>query len=163
MSPDARLDHLLGGRPADLVAAIRASRMVFRVAYLLESRIDEELVPFGIDMREYLALVLIAGDTGEPLRPSDLSFTLGATRTQITRLLDGLERKGLVRRLPHQEDRRSLQLAHTDTGRDLLRRAVPPVHAAYRAGWSRVGMDDTRRALDLLRKVYDTLAPEDAR
>jgi MarR family transcriptional repressor of emrRAB len=163
MGFESRLDRLLAGRPADLVAAVTASRMVFRVAWLLETRIDEALAPHGLTMREYLALVLIADDAVEPLRPSDLSVTLDATRTQVTRLLDGLERKKLVRRLPHVEDRRSLQLAHTEEGRALLRRAAPAVHAAYRAAWRGAGLDDTRQALAVLRQVHDALLPEDAR
>jgi MarR family transcriptional repressor of emrRAB len=163
MGFESRLDRLLAGRPADLVAAVAASRMVFRVAWLLESRIDEALAPHGLTMREYLALVLIADDAVEPLRPSDLSATLDATRTQITRLLDGLEQRGLVERQPHEEDRRSLKLAHTEMGRDLLRRAAPAVHEAYREGWRGAGIDDTRRTLAVLRKVYDALLPEHPR
>jgi MarR family transcriptional repressor of emrRAB len=163
MGFESRLDRLLAGRPADLAAAVTASRMVFRVAHLLEARIDATLAPLGVTMREYLALVLIADDAVEPLRPSDLSATLDATRTQVTRLLDGLERKGLVKRLPHVEDRRSLQLAHTDAGRELLRRAAPSVHAAYRTGWGVAGLEDTRKALAVLRQVHDALVPEDGR
>jgi MarR family transcriptional repressor of emrRAB len=158
----SRLDRLLAGRPPDLVAAVAASRMVFRVAHLLEARIDAALAPVDLEMREYLALVLIADEANEPLRPSDLSATLDATRPQITRLLDGLERKGLARRVPHVEDRRSLKLALTAAGRDRLRRAAPAVHDAYRAGWKAAGLEDTRRALALLHTVHDALAPEDA-
>ena len=159
MSFESRLDRLLAGKPEELADAVRASRLVFRVAHLLQSRIDAALAPLGIDMREYLALVLIADDAIEPLRPSDLSTTLDATRTQITRLLDGLEKKGLAQRLPGSGDRRSFHLAQTDAARELLRRAAPAVHAAYESGWAAVGTEGTARALQVLKRLHKDLAP----
>lgn len=160
MTKTSRLDRLLAGRPAELANAIAASRMLFRVAYLLQAHIDDALAPFGIDMREYLALVLIADDAVEPLRPSDLSTTLDATRTQVTRLLDGLEKKGLAKRLPDSSgDRRSLHLAQTDAGRDLLKQVAPTVHAAYQSGWGPVGTEGTASALRALRLMHRDLAP----
>ena len=161
MSFDSRLDRLLDGRPADLVAAVTASRMVFRVAHLLEKRIDEALQPFGIGMRDYLALNLIADNAVEPLRPSDLGATLDATRTQITRLLDGLEAKGLARRLAGAADRRSLHLALTPAGKTLVRRAAAAVHPVYAAAWNEAGPTHTARALASLRSVHAALAKPD--
>ena len=162
MTQPSRLDRLLAGRPPELANAIAASRMLFRVAHLLEAHINAALHPFGIDMREYLALVLIADHAVEPLRPSDLGTTLDATRTQITRLLDGLEKKGLAQRLPGSGDRRSFHLAQTDAARDLLRRAGPTVHAAYQSGWASVGTDGTARALQVLKRLHKDLSPPDA-
>jgi len=157
----SRLHRVTAGHPPELATAIAASRMVFRVAHLLEARIDEALRPFDISMREYLALFLIADDAVEPLRPSDLSATLDATRTQVTRLLDGLEKKGLARRRPSAEDRRSLQLTLTRPGQSLLKRAARMVHPAYEACWKDVGADGARQALDSLRKVHAALQPGD--
>ncbi|WPB58585.1 MarR family winged helix-turn-helix transcriptional regulator [Xylophilus sp. GOD-11R] len=162
MTSPSRLDRLLADRPAELADAIAASRMVFRVAHLLEARVDAALAPFELSMREYLALVLIADDAVEPLRPSDLSTTLDATRVQVTRLLDGLERKALVQRSPAKEDRRALQLALTKAGSRRLKEIAPAVHAAYQEGWSAVGPKATATALKVLRTVHAGLLPEEA-
>ena len=161
MTQPSRLDRLLAGRPPELANAIAASRMLFRVAHLLEAHIDAALEPFGIDMREYLALVLIADDAVEPLRPSDLGTTLDATRTQITRLLDGLEKKGLAQRLPGSSDRRSLHLAQTEAARELLGRAAPALHGAHKSWWAAVGTDGTARALQVLKRLHKDLAPQE--
>ena len=158
MASSSRLDRLIAGYPADLTDAIAASRLLFRAAHLLEARIDAALAPLGIVMREYLALALMADDAVEPLRPSDLGTTLDASRTQITRLLDGLEKKGLAQRLPAKQDRRSLALAPTEAGTALLRLAAPMVHAAYLAGWRVVGVDGTHAAHQLLRRLDAALA-----
>jgi MarR family transcriptional repressor of emrRAB len=159
MTAQSRLDRLMAGRPPALAETVAATRMVFRVAHLLERRIDAALAPLGIEMREYLALILIADDAVEPLRPSDLGTTLDATPTQVTRLLDGLERKGLAQRTPSTQDRRSLQLALAPAARALLKRAVPVVHAAYEACWREVAAPERARTLKTLRRLHATLAP----
>lgn len=162
MTGASRLDRLLADRPSEVADAIAASRMVFRVAHLLEARIDAALAPFELSMRDYLALVLINDDAVEPLRPSDLSTTLDASRTQVTRLLDALEQKALVQRRPGLQDRRSLQLALTASGARLLKKIAPAVHDAYREGWSAVGPEATRSALSVLRQLHGGLLPKDA-
>lgn len=161
MGHQSRLERLLAGRPAPVVNAISASRLLLRTASLLEQRIDAALAPHGLTMRDYLALVLIADAAVEPLRPSDLGVTLDATRTQITRLLDSLEARGLIERLPGTRDRRSLQLARTEAGTRLVAVCAPVVHAAYLACWQPLGEDRTREAREWLRVLHDALAPQE--
>ncbi len=157
-----RLNRLIAPYPPELADAIAASRLVFRIGTLLEERIDSALSPLGISMRDYLALVLIADSAVEPLRPSDLSTTLDATRTQVTRLIDALEQRGLVQRQPGRDDRRTFALVQTDGGRALLKRATPLVHAAYTATWAPLEAAHTRRVRSLLGKVHAALGGPDA-
>ena len=127
--------HERPGAPAD---AILATRLVMRAAAQLRTRMDAALAPDGLHMRDYLALAIIHLHRGASLRPSDLSVSLDATRTQITRLLDALARQGLVERLPATDDRRALELALTPAGEAKLAECAPRVHAAYREAWAGV-------------------------
>ena len=58
--------------------------------------------------------------------PKELTALLGTDTAGITRLLDRLERKRLLRRLPHPEDRRSVLVQLTDEGRPLIS-DLPPL------------------------------------
>jgi DNA-binding MarR family transcriptional regulator len=58
--------------------------------------------------------------------PAHVAAQLGTDTAGMTRLLDRLERKGLVRRQPHPEDRRSIVIELTDVGRALLPK-LPPI------------------------------------
>lgn len=136
MSIESRRDRLLAGKPPLLRDAVSASRALLHAAHLLEQRIDAALAPCGLHMREYLALRLLADSVHEPLRPTSLSVSLHATRTQITRLLDGLEKKALVARSAHESDRRSQQLTLTEAGAEALAQAVPLVEAVYASTWA---------------------------
>lgn len=138
MSINSRRERLFAGRSQMARDSITASRELLHIAHLLEHNINEALSGFGLDMHEYIALRLISDSVHEPLRPSSLSVSLNATRTQITRLLNGLEKKGLVMRTLSEDDRRSLRLSLTDAGEQGLARMVPLVEAHYIQTWSKL-------------------------
>jgi len=117
------------------VPEILATRLLMRAATLLRARMDAALAGEDIDLRGYLALAAISLYASQPLRPSDLSVSLDATRTQVTRLLDALAERKLVTRAPSLADRRALNLKLTAVGTRKLARCVPKVHAVYRQAW----------------------------
>ncbi|WP_243545416.1 MarR family winged helix-turn-helix transcriptional regulator [Pseudodesulfovibrio tunisiensis] len=59
--------------------------------------------------------------THEQLRMKELAERMGVTTGSLTVMVDRLEKAGLVRRRPHESDRRSIMVELTDTGRDLFR------------------------------------------
>ena len=157
MSLDSRLERILAGKPKPVLDAVAASRLLLHSAAYLERRVNEALVPFALHMKEYLALNLLVDAVHEPLRPSSLSVSLNATRTQVTRLLDGLEQRGLVVRTADAQDRRSLQLQLTSAGVDVLAKAMPVVHAVHQQVWSSIGESATHEMPGKLRKVRQQL------
>ena len=103
--------------PHDLMLA---SRLLLRSARLLRHHIERALAPHALDMGQYLVMSLLVADGGQPTMPSELGVAIDATRTQMTRLIDGLEARGLVQRKTSTQDRRSLELTLTAEGRALL-------------------------------------------
>ncbi|KAF0812973.1 Transcriptional repressor MprA [Andreprevotia sp. IGB-42] len=157
MELETRLDRYLQDYPQAPREVILASRLLFRAAHLLEAHIDAALQPLGLVMRQYLALVIIKADAGTPIKPSALSVSLDATRTQVTRLLDGLEQAGWVQRQHSQADRRSLDLLLTDAGAQLLLQATPAVHAAYAQAWQVVSAEGLRPMIGGLARLNSSL------
>jgi len=47
-------------------------------------------------------------------------------------MLDTLEKRRLVRRMPHPDDRRKLRVAITDEGADIVDQLLPSLHARER-------------------------------
>ncbi len=64
--------------------------------------------------------VLNVAEASPGLKPSRVGELLGIKRANMGPLLDDLERRGLVRRMPSPSDRRSQALFLTDAGADLL-------------------------------------------
>jgi DNA-binding MarR family transcriptional regulator len=77
----------------------------------------------SIDVRpaQYSVLVVIGANPG--LSQSGVADTLGIERARLVHLLDRLEKRDLVQRLPSPRDRRSHALQLTSAGQRLLKRA----------------------------------------
>lgn len=55
-----------------------------------------------------------------PLRMKELAAKMGVTTGTLTVTVDRLEKQGLVARIPHETDRRSILVGLTDAGRGLF-------------------------------------------
>ncbi|HEY7549672.1 MAG TPA: MarR family transcriptional regulator [Hyphomicrobiaceae bacterium] len=88
------------------------------------------LAPFDIRPAQYSVLVVIDANPG--LSQADLANTLGIARSRLVRLIDGLEGRGLTRRLPSPNDRRSHALFLTHDGQRKLKR-IKALAAAHEA------------------------------
>lgn len=64
------------------------------------------------------------------LRPLIIESRLLLTQSNVSRLIDRLERAALVQRLPHPVDGRGQDVAITEAGRDLLKAMWPTYRAA---------------------------------
>jgi DNA-binding MarR family transcriptional regulator len=83
---------------------------------------------------------------------------LGVGARTITVLVDGLERDGFARRVPHPEDRRATLVELTDKGR-AAHHAVYATHADRAAAlFATLDHHDQQALLDLLGRLLDTLA-----
>ncbi len=88
--------------------------LLSRVKMKLFDALEAELEPLGITAAQYVILVNLASgvDSASGLCRS-VSYDPGA----MTRMIDRLEKKRLVKRVPCAEDRRVIKLALTDEGR----------------------------------------------
>ena len=77
------------------------------------------------------ALAVIDG-AGEPLEPSVIAERLIITTGSMTSILNTLERRDLIRRLAHPDDRRKLLIAITAEGADIVDDLLPSLHARER-------------------------------
>lgn len=96
---------------------------VHRAARTLARRFDSALAPFGISHGQY-SLMMSLNRPDAP-RLGEAAAFLAMDRTTLTANLKPLERRGLVDIVPDADDRRSRRLHLTNSGRKLLKAAVP--------------------------------------
>ena len=112
-------------------------RQINRVRVELIDALDRELSKFDISAAQLIVLASVANkeaDSASGLCKS-ISYDPGA----MTRMIDRLEQKGLVRRVPNAEDRRATNLEMTAAGRALypqLLTAKDTVAAQFLRGFS---------------------------
>jgi DNA-binding MarR family transcriptional regulator len=87
----------------------------------------------GLTINDYGALLLLSRADEGRLRRVDLAEELVLTASGVTRLLDGLERVGLVERAACSSDRRVTYAVLTEAGRERLESASATHLAGIRA------------------------------
>ncbi len=103
-----------------IAAFVRLVRANAAVTRQLSAQLSAD---HGVSLNAYEALLLLARAPDSRLRRVDLANTLLLTAGGVTRLLDGLEREGLVAREECSSDRRVTYAVLTKAGRDKLREA----------------------------------------
>ena len=102
---------------------LRAWRLYFESALALVDVLDDELErDAGIPLRWYDVLVHLE-ETPEGLRMNELAERILYSKSGFTRVVDRMEEAGLVRRVRPENDRRSVRVVLTDSGRVTLDRA----------------------------------------
>lgn len=93
----------------------------------------------------------------EPTGMSELGEYLGMSPRNMTVLIDGLEKENLVRRVPHERDRRITCVEITDTGRKIAKTELGPSELASAALFDDLSTREQAELLRLLIKVADSL------
>jgi len=94
-----------------------------RAARALARRFDEVLRPFELTNGQFSLLMSLNRPEPPPMGP--VASLLAMDRTTLTAALKPLERRGLVKILRDQSDRRTRILKLTDNGKKLLASAFP--------------------------------------
>jgi DNA-binding MarR family transcriptional regulator len=116
---------------------------------LYEARIEATL---GTSQTVAQALAVLDG-SGEPLTPSQIGERMLVSSATMTSLLDTLEQRGWVRRTPNPDDRRSLLIEITESGRAIADVFIPGLHKLERRVMSELSEDQRGQLLDLLERV----------
>ena len=102
---------------------LRAWRLFFESALALLDVLDTELErDAGIPLRWYDVLVHLE-EAPEGLRMNELAERILYSKSGFTRVVDRMEQAGLVRRVRPENDRRSILVVQTDSGRQTMKRA----------------------------------------
>jgi DNA-binding MarR family transcriptional regulator len=96
--------------------------LIGRARITLYERLDRALAPFGLSTPQYIVIVLLAN--GIASKPSDICRTVAHDPGAMTRVLDRLEEKKLLRRAPDPTDRRALKLELTPEGYALYPKVI---------------------------------------
>ena len=129
----------------------RAWIRLLRAQAELTRRMDAALrAEHDLSLREYEVLLALADAPGARLRRVDLAAKVLLTQGGVTRLLDALERDGLVARAASDTDRRVSFAELTDAGRRRLASARRRHHRDIRELFSGRFDESDLAALDAL-------------
>ncbi len=114
-------DDRWGPEPARPMAAVTS---IMRAQQVLLARLNELLGPLELTFPRYEALMLLSFTRTGALPLGKVGERLQVHRTSVTNIIDKLEKDELVRRVPHEADRRTTLAEITDAGRAVAQRAT---------------------------------------
>jgi DNA-binding MarR family transcriptional regulator len=104
-----------------------------------------------VSQRE-LALLQALANAG-PMITKELGGRFGVPVSTMTGLVDRMERKGLIRRVPDRRDRRSIELEATPAGALALKEHDRDMEAIARGMLEALSERDQGELIDILRRV----------
>jgi MarR family transcriptional regulator, organic hydroperoxide resistance regulator len=114
-----------------------------------------QLGPDELTLAQYYVLASLTG--GRPLQISQLAELAGVSAPTATRLVDGLERAGLVRRRRSEEDRRTVLVSITSAGRTQYRRRQRQIAERRRQLYERLDPAERAQSERLLRHLAELI------
>jgi DNA-binding MarR family transcriptional regulator len=132
---------------------------ILRTAALLGADVDRLLRPHGLSRPTHNVLRILRHVGGGGASCGLIRRRLVAAVPDVTRLIDGLARKGLVARARAAADRRVVVNHITRPGLKLLARLDPPLRSLHRTQLGHVGHARLMQLVRLLGRIRDG-APE---
>jgi len=126
---------------------------LLRTADALQSSVEAKLNEFGLTGTQYNALRILRGAGPEGLPCSEIGERMITRDPDVTRLLNRLEKRGLVTRVRAKADRRVIYGKITTAGLKLLREMDEPIEKHGRQILKHVGQEKLQQLIELLELV----------
>lgn len=136
-----------------------AAIAVLRTADELRRHFSDVVEPHGVTLQQFNVLRILRGARGEPLPTLEIGERLIERTPGVTRLIDRLEEKGLVRRERSSEDRRRVDCSITEAGLALLADLDEVVNEADEVASEALEEGELGRLVELLDRLRGALNP----
>ena len=123
-----------------------------RAGARIAASFSAEVRPLGATLQMWRVLAALRERDGR--RMGDLSETTSIEVSTLTRLVDAMEKKGLVARRRDAGDARAVALHVTPAGRRLTRRLLPIAERYERVALDGFSAAETRALKTALRRLY---------
>ncbi len=142
-------------------AELGAWRSFLRAHAQITRAMEAELVAeHDLPLPSYDVLLQLAESPGRRLRMTELADRVLLSRSGLTRLVDRLEREGLVERAACPNDARGTHAVLTDAGLDRLRTAAPThLRGVAEHVTSRLSADEVDQLKQLMLKLMTEHGP----
>ena len=134
-------------------SALKTCAALLRTGSDLLTTFENILSKHGLSQGRFLTLIVLNRTPDRAINPSTLAQKIGVKRATMTGLLDGLEKKGLVKRLAHQEDRRKISIQLTVVGKDALDKMLPDYYSRIAQLMKDLTKSERQNLKSLLKKI----------
>lgn len=126
-----------------------------KTALLSKGRFNQRLKAFDISAEQWSLMFRVVEKRG--LSQKELSESTYKDQANITRSIDRLEKKGLLKRIANLTDRRSFELYPTPQGVELVEKIIPLSEEHNRLLSDHFSPQELETLLSLLGRIYTNL------
>ncbi|ASJ74712.1 MarR family winged helix-turn-helix transcriptional regulator [Granulosicoccus antarcticus] len=105
--------------PENFVPDEAIAYLMRRIINSIQSQIEQSMEPYDLTAMQWLPLFIL--DNGTASTSAELARRMQVDTGAVTRMVDRMEHKGLIRRVRSVEDRRVVNLEVTAAGRESAR------------------------------------------
>ena len=132
--------------------------LVSQTARQWRRAVDLHLQPLGLTEATWLPLLRIAR-AAEPMRQKDLAASLSLDSSSVVRLLDNLQKSGLIERQEGTADRRAKIIVLTQRGQSVVNKAEDAAAEVRRRVLAGLSDNDLATTQRVLAQICDLLVP----
>lgn len=139
------------------VAAILAATRLLGTASEMEKSLEGYLAQHGVSLSKFFVLTFLRRYMPEGLTATELAEKISVTRGNMTGLLDGLEKSGLIVRQDSSTDRRVIFIKLSQQGQKLLDEMLPEHFTRVSRIMSSLQEGELKKLTDNLEKIRQEL------
>ncbi len=123
-----------------------------RAALVIIGEFMERMAVYDLRTVDFSVLSLITHNPG--ITSKQLCNTLGMQAPNLVSMINALEKRELIKRLPHPNDGRAMGLHLTDVGQAMMRQAEKTAAKLERESTAKLSDDERKTLMSLLKKIY---------
>ncbi len=129
-------------------------RLIVLLARKIKSDAENGFDGHGLSLFQYGVLKRVAGGS---TTQNEVARAMGVRPPSLVPVIDWLENHRYVTRRPDSEDRRKVDLALTDQGKEILKKIPRPSSPAFEKAIRELGKANERQLVTLLEKLNDNI------
>lgn len=128
--------------------------MLNKIAFKLKSSLNRLLREKGYTTTaEQFEIIMILHGGDVSFTQTEIAEFTSKTKTNITRMLDAMERHDLIKRMKHESDRRAYRIVVTEKGKEEAVKINQLISEFQRRLTSLLGQQDITELLRILNKI----------
>ncbi|MEG1580330.1 MAG: MarR family transcriptional regulator [Bacteroidaceae bacterium] len=132
-----------------------------KVSAAINRKLNQNFHSSGFDLTPEKWTVLLYLGEQDGVTQQHLCTATFKDKPSMTRLIDVMEKQGIVKRMPNKLDRRTNQVYITKLGREVRERAQVVAIRTLKEALSGLGINELRISQEVLRKVFSNTTVHD--
>ena len=128
--------------------------LIHRTDVKMTNYFTKVLKPYGITPEQWSIISVLSSQRGTTQK--ELAEAIDKNQTTVVRMIHSMERKGIVKKIFNEQDRRSHYLFLTEKGEEIKKTIFSVVKDAHHVVSSNLSKGEIQQLKSLLNKLYNT-------